>query len=82
MCELGSGRRTHTLVPACQPGRASLRQVECGAEVIVTQPPLVWPLFETWLDALNRCGLAHRVAQGAPPLLCLRIFAHQALCQV
>jgi len=30
--------------------------VECGAQVIVTQPPLVWPRFEAWLDVVNACA--------------------------
>lgn len=29
-------------------------QVDAGAEVIVTQPPLVWGKFESWFDQLHR----------------------------
>ena len=72
---VGACRLVHFLL-ASHPETGPLRQVECGAEVIVTQPPLVWPLFEAWLDALNRYG---RAVQGAPQLLCLSNLAQEAL---
>ena len=30
-------------------------QVDAGAEVVVTQPPLLWTRFLPWFDAVHRC---------------------------
>ncbi|KAK9821226.1 hypothetical protein WJX81_003530 [Elliptochloris bilobata] len=46
-------------------------KVDNGAEVIVTQPPLVWPLFEAWLDEMNTRGLTRGAeGNGCGPAFC------------
>jgi len=31
-----------------------MMQIEAGAQAILTQPPLVWPLFEAWITEAHR----------------------------
>lgn len=45
-----------------------LLQLDAGAEVVLTQPPLAWEAFRSWWEAIERCFL------GRPSLsnsLCL-----------
>lgn len=38
---------------------ARLKQkIDAGAEVILTQPPLLWPVFEQWMEGVARANLA------------------------
>lgn len=61
--------------------RGGTPQVDAGAEVIITQPPLLWDSFEKWFAAVTRCasqrfsplprevrtvGIARRVARCFP----------------
>lgn len=34
-------------------------QIDAGAEVILTQPPLLWPVFEQWMEGVARYMLWH-----------------------
>jgi hypothetical protein len=39
-------------------GYLLIPQIEAGAEVIVTQPPLAWGRFEEWYEEVDRQAAA------------------------
>jgi len=47
--------------PLVNPPRRLEEKLAAGAEVIVTQPPLVWSVFESWYNDIHRSGLTNDV---------------------
>lgn len=45
-------------------------QIEAGASIVLTQPPLDWPAFEAWMEDVNRRRLheSARLLVGFPAL--------------
>lgn len=52
----GSGRARNG-----RPAEGLLRKADAGAQVVLTQPPLLWSEFERWADDVARLGLPPRV---------------------
>ena len=44
----------HIMTQACTNPWPMLVQIDAGAEVVITQPPLLWNRFEAWMDKVQQ----------------------------
>lgn len=47
--------------PLLQDGARLEAKVEAGAQVVLTQPPLLWGAFERWIADIQRYALAELI---------------------